>query len=61
MVTDIKYFSKAEKETLKSRMTSLGLAAEQRNALMMWGGTSRRLVAIFDVDTLRIKAFIKAD
>jgi hypothetical protein len=36
------------------------MAADERNALIMWGG-SRRVLAIFDTRTLRIKAMLKAD
>jgi hypothetical protein len=57
---DIKYFSKAEKQSLRKRLGQQGLAADQRNALIMWGG-SRRVLAIFDTTTLRIKALVKAD
>lgn len=61
VVTDIRYFSKAEMARLKSRMTRLGLSSQQRNALVMWGGTSRRVVAVFDPETLQIRAFVRAD
>ena len=57
---DIKYFNKAEKQSLRKRLGQQGLAADQRNALIMWGG-SRRVLAIFDTTTLRIKALVKAD
>jgi hypothetical protein len=60
-VDDIKYFSKTEKKTLKARMTRRGLNPAERNALVMWGGTSRRLLAVFDVKSLKIRAFIKPD
>jgi hypothetical protein len=57
---DIKYLSKAEKQTLRSRLARRGLAADERNALIMWGA-SRRVLAIFDTRTLRIEALLKAD
>jgi hypothetical protein len=57
---DIKYFSKPEKQLLRTRLSQLGMAADERNALIMWGG-SRRVLAIFDTRTLRIKAMLKAD
>ena len=31
------------------------------DALVMWGGTSRRLLAVFDLQSLKIRAFIKPD
>jgi hypothetical protein len=57
---DIRYFSKAEKRSLRGRITQLGLGADERNALIMWGA-SRRVLAIFDTQTLRIKALLNAD
>jgi len=57
---DIKYFSKPEKQSLRTRLSQLGLPADERNALIMWGG-SRRVLAIFDTATLRIKTLLKAD
>jgi hypothetical protein len=58
---EIKYFSKQEQATLRARMARLGLSPEQPNALVMWGGTARRLVAVFDPDALTIRALIKPD
>jgi hypothetical protein len=60
-VGEIEYFSKPEQKLLHERMRELGLDAEQKNALMMWGGTARRLVAIFDLQSLKIKALIRPD
>jgi hypothetical protein len=57
---DISYFNKREKQSLRKRLGQQGLAADQRNALIMWGG-SRRVLAIFDTTTLRIKALLEAD
>jgi hypothetical protein len=57
---DIRYFSKAEKRALRARLEQLDLAPDQRNALIMWGG-SRRVLAIFDTATLSIKALLKPD
>ena len=42
-------------------MTHRGLDTTERNALVMWGGTSRRLLAVFDVQSLKIRALIKPD
>ena len=57
---DIKYFSKPEKQSLRTRLSQLGLAPNERNALIMWG-PSRRVLAVFDPATLRLKALLKAD
>ena len=54
---DIKYLSKAEKARVRARMSQRGLVPDERNALIMWGG-SRRLIAVFDTDTLKIKALL---
>ena len=56
-VDDIKYLSRGEKQSLHARLKAQGLAGDQRNALIMWGG-SRRLVAFFDPVTLRLKALL---
>jgi hypothetical protein len=58
-VSDMPSLSRADKESLKKRMTTLGLAPAQRNALLMWGHP-RLAVAFFDADTLRIRAILKA-
>ncbi len=60
-LAEIKYFSKQEQATLRARMARLGLSPEQPTALVMWGGTARRLVAVFDPDTLTIRALVKPD
>src|ERR1700730_12948658 len=57
-VDDMKGLSKAEQQTLRTRMSRLGLAPEQRNALLMWGDV-RRVLVIFDPDTLRLRAILK--
>jgi hypothetical protein len=55
---DMKYFSKAEKQSLRKHLLQQGLAPDQRNALVMWGG-SRRVLAIFDPTTLELRAILK--
>jgi hypothetical protein len=57
---EMPYFSPAEKRRLTSRLAQLGLVPDQANAMVMWGG-SRRLLAVFDLETLRIRALLKAD
>jgi len=53
-------FSRGERRRLAERMRSRGLAADRPDALVMWGG-SRRLLAVFDPDTLALRALIRAD
>src|SRR6266478_7773752 len=55
---DIKYLSRAQKQSLRTRMSVQGLAADERNALILWGG-SRHVLAMFDPATLRIRAILK--
>lgn len=57
---DMRYFSRAEKMDLRSRLTRQGLAPDEPNALVMWGA-SRRVLAVFDTRTLRIEALLKVD
>jgi len=57
---DMTYLNNKEKEYLHSRLARAGLEPDQRNSLIMWGG-SRRLVAIFDPATLHIRVFMIPD
>jgi hypothetical protein len=57
---DIPQLSKPEKQFLQARLAAKGLAPGERNLLIMWGG-SRRVVAVFDPATLRIKALLRPD
>jgi len=57
-VDDVKDLSKAERQALRTRMSQLGLAPEEPNALLMWGDV-RRVLVIFDPGTLRIRAILK--
>jgi hypothetical protein len=59
-VDDIGFLSKREKQALRTRLSQLGFATDQKNALIMWGG-SRRVLAVFDPTTLQIKALLMAD
>jgi hypothetical protein len=56
---DMKYLTKPEKQSLRARMSKRGLAADERNTMIMWGGT-RRLLAVFDPATLHIVAILRA-
>jgi hypothetical protein len=60
-LSEIKYFSKPEQQLLQERMAKLGVNAEQKNALVMWGGTARRLVGVFDPESLKMRALIRPD
>jgi len=57
---DIKELNKKEKQYLHARLSADGLTPDARNLLIMWGG-SRRVVAIFDPATLRVKALLRPD
>jgi hypothetical protein len=57
-VDDLKGLSKAERGAVRTRMSRLGLAPGERNALLMWGEV-RRVLVIFDPGTLRIRAILK--
>lgn len=57
---DIVYLSKAEKQSLRKRLSEQGLAPDQRTALIMWGN-SRRLLVVFDPGTLAIRAMLTPD
>lgn len=59
-VDEMRYFGPAEKRTLESRIRQLGLPADEANAMVMWGGT-RRVLAVFDLRTLEIRALLRAD
>jgi hypothetical protein len=59
-IDDMTYFTRAEKSKLKTRVAQRGLAPEQANTMVMWGGT-RRVLAVFDLQTLEIRALLKAD
>jgi hypothetical protein len=59
-VDETRYFSAGEKRTLKSRIAQLGLPADQANTMVLWGGT-RRVLAVFDLGTLGIRALISSD
>jgi hypothetical protein len=59
-IEEIKYFAPAEKRRLQSRIAQLGLPTDQANTMVMWGG-SRRVLAVFDLERLRIQALLRAD
>ncbi len=58
---EITYFSKPQKAALRTRMQQRGLNADEKNALVMWGGTERKLLAVFDPVSLKIRALIRPD
>ena len=57
---DIGYMSKAQKRVLRARMSRRGLAPDERNALVIWGG-AHHLLVVFDPITLRIRAILNPD
>jgi hypothetical protein len=59
-VDSMKYFSRPEKQRLGQHMKELGIATDQPNALVFWGG-SLRLLAVFDPGTLRLRALLRPD
>jgi len=59
-LADSRYFSPAEKRTLASRIGARGLPADAANTMIMWGG-NRRVLAVFDPETLEIRALLRPD
>lgn len=59
-VDEMKSFTPAEKSTLKRRIAELGVPADQADTMVMWGGT-RRVLAVFDLETLEVRALIRAN
>jgi len=56
-VDDINQLSRSERQDLRARIARLGLAPDERNALLLWGDI-RRVLVIFDPATLRIRAML---
>jgi hypothetical protein len=59
-VDDLRYFSRAEQNTLKHRMRAAGVATDPSNAIAFLG-RGRPLLAVFDPASLELKAIFKAD
>jgi hypothetical protein len=58
-VGELDYLSKPDKASLLRRMAQLGMLPTQTNALVIWGEQGTRpLVAVFDPDSLKIRAFL---
>ncbi|HYM43783.1 MAG TPA: hypothetical protein VET46_13560 [Steroidobacteraceae bacterium] len=57
---EMKFFSRREKASLRSRMIALHMAVDQANAMVLWGGT-RRVLVLFDLKTLDIEAMLEVD
>ena len=57
-VAELKGLNKAEREHMQARLSSLGLSPGAPNAMVMWGDI-RRVLVIFDLDTLKIRAILK--
>ena len=60
-VTSLKQLSKAQQQSVTSRMRSRGLSPAEPNALVFWGVNSEKLVAVFDPTTLAIRAILEPD
>jgi hypothetical protein len=59
-VENMTVFSRDERRLLAERMKARGLGADRPDAMVMWGG-SRRVLAVFDPETLALRALIRAD
>jgi hypothetical protein len=59
-VDQIKYFTRAQKQRLRAKLARRGLPADQADAIVMWGGT-RRVLVVFDVATMQVRAILAAD
>lgn len=57
-VDDIGQYTKPEREQLHARMAQLGLAPDERNAMLLWGDI-RTVLVVFDPTTLRVRAMLK--
>lgn len=61
-IDDMPKLSQPQKARLKSRMTSRGLSADEANAVIWWATDGmKRLVVIFDRETLVVRAILKPD
>jgi len=59
-VDEWQFLSRVEKQTLRTRMARLGIPVDRRNTLIMWGG-NRRVLVVFDFDTLHIRVMLRPD
>ena len=57
-VDQMKELTKSERQDLHARMSRLGLASDERNALILWGDIPR-VVVIFDRRTLQIRSILE--
>jgi hypothetical protein len=60
-VADMKSLSKSEQQVVAAHMRALALSPGERSALIMYGASSRRLVAVFDPGTLALRAIVRPD
>jgi hypothetical protein len=59
---DTKQLNKAQKRSLTTRMAAAGLAPDQHNTMVLWGGGGvRRLLVVFDTNTLKIQSILRPD
>jgi hypothetical protein len=59
-VKDMTELSMAEKLRAKTLMSARGLSYDERNAMVMYG-TARHLIAVFDVQTLRLRTYLNLE
>ncbi len=59
-VDEWQFLSRVEKQTLRTRMARFGVPVDRRNTLIMWGG-NRRVLVVFDLDTLHIRVMLSPD
>jgi hypothetical protein len=59
-VDEWQYFSRVEKQALRTRMAQLGIPVDRRNTLILWSG-SRRVLVVFDLGTLHVRAMLRAE
>jgi hypothetical protein len=57
---EIKFFSAAEKKRLRHRLAERSLPADRADTMIMWGG-SRRVLVVFDLATVEVRAILAAD
>jgi len=60
-VADLKALSPTQQQTAAARMRARGVDPTQHNVLLMWGIGGRRLVAVFDPQTLAIDSLLIPD
>ena len=60
-LSQTKFFSSKEKDTLTTRMRKLRFDPEQKNCLVLWGSGARRLLVVFDPKSARVQTMLRPD